>query len=64
MNKKNFTVTLQDNESHAQISVKLTWQTLRLSSKNPHSRISNECRLYTRRKTNLTTAIASGDWVC
>jgi hypothetical protein len=62
MNKKNFTVTLQDNESHAQISVKLTWQTLRLTFKNPHGRISRGCRLYTRRETNLTTAIASGEW--
>lgn len=63
LNKENGTVTLQDIESKALISVKLTGQTLRLTSKNPHSRISNEYRLYSRRETNLTTAIASADWV-
>jgi hypothetical protein len=63
LNKENGTVTLQDNESKALISVKLTGQTLKLTSKNPHSRISNEYRLYSRRETNLTTAIASEDWV-
>ena len=63
LNKENGTVTLQDSESKALINVKLTGQTLKLTSKNPHSRISNEYRLYSRRETNLTTAIASADWV-
>jgi len=63
MIKENGTLTLQDNESKALISVKLNGQILRLTSKNPYSRISNEYRLYTRREANLTTAIAGADWV-
>jgi len=63
MNQETGTVTLIDNESKAQISVKLTRENLQLRSKNPHSRISTEYRLYTRRKNNLTKVIASPDWV-
>ena len=63
MNKENGTVTLQDNQSKAQIGVKLTGQTLRLTSKNPHNRLSGEYRLYNRRETRLTTTIAGADWV-
>ena len=62
-NKEIGTVTLQDNECKAQIAVKLTGKTLSLQSKNPHSRLSNEYRLYTRRETQLTNAIANADWV-
>jgi len=63
MKKENGTVTLQDSESKAQIAATLAGQILRLTSKNPHSRISTEYRLYSRRETNLTEAIASADWV-
>ena len=63
MNKANGTALLQDNESKAQIGVKLTGKTLALTSKNPHSRLSTEYRLYTRRETNLTNAVATADWV-
>jgi hypothetical protein len=35
LNKENGTITLQDIDSKALISVKLTGQTLRLTSKNP-----------------------------
>ena len=62
LTKETGTVTLQDNESNAQISVKLTGKILALTSRNPPSRLSSEYRLYTRRETNLTSAIASADW--
>jgi len=63
MNKGNGTVTLQDNESKAQIGVIVAGQALRLTSKNPHGRLSTEYRIYTRRESNFTSAIASADWV-
>lgn len=63
LSKDNGTVMLQDNQTKAQINVKLAGQTLSLTSKNPHSRTSNEYRLYSRRENNLTAAIASADWV-
>jgi hypothetical protein len=61
MNKDTGTATLLNNQSKAQITVKLSGNTLALTSKNPHSRTSTEYRLYSRRETNLTSAIA--DWV-
>jgi hypothetical protein len=63
MNKGNGTVTLQDNETKAQIRVILAGQALRLISSNPHSRLSSEYRLYARRQSNVTSAIASAEWV-
>lgn len=63
LSKENGTVTLQDSQTKAQISVKLAGQILTLSSKNPHSRVTTEYRLHSRRETHLTAAIASADWV-
>ncbi len=62
LNKESGTLTLRDDQTKAQIDVKLAGQTLRLTSKNPHSRTSNEYRLHSRRENNLTAAIASAAW--
>ncbi len=63
MNKGNGTVTLQDNETKAQIRVILADQALRLISSNPHNRLSSEYRIYAKRQSNFTGAIATAEWV-
>ncbi len=63
MNQETGIVTSFDNKSKAQISVKPTHQRLLLTSKNPHSRISTEYRLYTRRETSFAKAVARADRV-
>lgn len=63
LNKDNGSVTLRDDQTKAQIDIKLTGSTLSLNAKNPHSRVSNEFRIHSRRETQLTSAIARADWV-
>jgi hypothetical protein len=54
---------LEDPNSKANIVVKLDEQVLRVTSKNPHHRLANEYRAYTKRESAFTNAIADSDLV-
>jgi hypothetical protein len=57
------TFTLEDPASNARIAVKLERQTLRVTSRNPHHRLANEYRVYSRRESAYTNSIAGSDLV-
>ena len=63
VNKEIGTFTLEDNGTKAKIAVKLVGQTLRLTSRNPHSRLASEYRAYTKREYALTNNIADSEIV-
>lgn len=55
--------TLEDLNSKARITVKLDGQALHMSSRNPHHRLANEYRTYTKRESALTDSIADSEIV-
>lgn len=57
------TFTLEDPNSKARIAVKLEGQTLRVTSRNPHDRLANEYRAYTKRESAFTNGIVDSDLV-
>jgi hypothetical protein len=54
------TFSFEDPSSKARIAVKLDGQVLKVTSRNPHYRLANEYRAYTKRESAFTSAIA--DW--
>jgi hypothetical protein len=63
MDKEAGTFTLEDNSSRAKIAVKLDGQILRLTSRNPHSRLASEYRAYAKRESALTSKIGESEIV-
>lgn len=63
MDKDAGTFTLEDPNSKARITVKLDGQTLHVTSRNPHHRLANEYRAYTKRESALTNSIADSEIV-
>lgn len=57
------TFSLEDPSSKARLAVKLEGATLRVTSRNPHHRLANEYRAYTKRETALTNGIANSELV-
>lgn len=57
------TFTLEDPNSKARIAVKLDGQILRVTSRNPHHRLANEYRVYSKRESAFTNSIAESDLI-
>jgi len=57
------TFTLEDPNSKARIAVKLDGQILRVTSRNPHHRLGNEYRVYSKRESAFTNSIADSEIV-
>jgi hypothetical protein len=57
------TFTLEDPNSKARVAVKLDGQVLRVTSRNPHHRLANEYRAYSKRESALTSGIADSELV-
>lgn len=57
------TFTLEDAGSKARLAVSVTDQLLHITSTNPHDRMSNEYRAYTKREVAFTEKLASAEWV-
>jgi hypothetical protein len=57
------TFTLEDPNSKARIAVKLDGQVLRVTSRNPHHRLGNEYRVYSKRESAFTKSIAESDLI-
>ena len=57
------TFTLEDPNSKARIAVKLDGQILRVTSRNPHHRLGNEYRVYSKRESAFTNSIAESDLI-
>ena len=55
--------TLEDPNSKARIAVKLDGQILRVTSRNPHHRLGNEYRVYSKRESAFTNSIAESDLI-
>jgi len=49
--------------SKARIAVKLDGQILRVTSRNPHHRLGNEYRVYSKRESAFTNSIAESDLI-
>ncbi|GEM_PF-1149278 len=63
MDKDAGTFTLEDPNSKSRIAVKLDGQALHVTSRNPHHRLANEYRAYTKRESALTNSIADSEIV-
>ena len=63
LDKNAGTFNLEDPGSKARVAVKIDGATLKVTSKNPHHRLANEYRTYTRRESALTSAISNSDLV-
>jgi outer membrane protein assembly factor BamE (lipoprotein component of BamABCDE complex) len=63
LDKEAGTFTLEDNGTRAKMMVKLEGQALRLTSRNPHSRLASEYRAYAKRESALTSRIAESEIV-
>ena len=57
------TFNLEDANSKARIAVKMEGQTLRVTSRNPHHRLANEYRAYSKRESAYTNSVANSDLV-
>jgi hypothetical protein len=57
------TFTLEDPNSKARVAVKLDGHVLRVTSRNPHHRLANEYRAYSRRESALTSSIVDSELV-
>ena len=55
--------TLEDPGSKARIAVELDGELLKLTSRNPHHRLANEYRTYTKRENALTDSIGDSEIV-
>jgi len=54
---------LEDPNSKASIVVRLEGQILRVTTKNPHNRLANEYRAYSKRESALTNGIVDSELV-
>src|SRR5581483_878804 len=63
MDKDAGTFTVEDPNSKSRIAVKLDGQALHVTSRNPHHRLANEYRAYTKRESALTNSIADSEIV-
>jgi outer membrane protein assembly factor BamE (lipoprotein component of BamABCDE complex) len=63
LDKEAGSFTLEDKGTRAKVMVKLDGQTLRLTSRNPHSRLSSEYRAYAKRESALTSRIVESEIV-
>ena len=63
LDKEAGTFTLEDNGSRAKIAVKIDGRTLRLTSRNPYSRLATEYRAYAKREYALTSRIADSEFI-
>jgi hypothetical protein len=63
MDKDTGTFTLEDSKSKVRINVKIDGQVLRVTSKNPHHRLANEYRAYSKRESALTNGIEDSELV-
>ena len=63
LNQEAGTFTLQDSGTRAKIFVRLEGRTLRLTSSNPHSRLTSEYRTYSKREYALTSRITESEFV-
>lgn len=57
------TFTLEDPNSKARIAIKLDGRILRVTSRNPHHRLANEYRVYSKRESAFTNSIAESDLI-
>ena len=57
------TFNLEDPRSKARLAVKLDGHVLKITSRNPHHRLANEYRAYSKRESALTNGIANSDLV-
>lgn len=57
------TFTLEDAGSKARLAVSVADDLLHVTSTNPHDRMSNEYRAYTKREVAFTERLASAEWV-
>ena len=57
------TFTLEDPSSKARIAIKLDGRILRVTSRNPHHRLGNEYRVYSKRESAFTNSIAESDLI-
>jgi hypothetical protein len=57
------TLTLEDPNSKARIAIKLDGRILRVTSRNPHHRLGNEYRVYSKRESAFTNSIAESDLI-
>jgi hypothetical protein len=63
MDKAAGSFNLEDPRSKARVSVKLDGHVLKLISRNPHHRLANEYRAYSKRESALTNGISNSDLV-
>ncbi|MBM4262245.1 MAG: hypothetical protein FJ145_12555 [Deltaproteobacteria bacterium] len=56
------TFTLEDAGSKARMAVSLADEFLQITSTNPHDRMSNEYRAYTKREVAFTERLAYAEW--
>jgi len=63
MDKDAGTFTLEDPNSKVRINVKIDGQVLRVTSRNPHHRLANEYRAYSKRESALTKGIVDSELV-
>jgi len=63
LDKSAGTFNLEDPNSKARIAVKLDGQILRVTSRNPHNRLGNEYRAYTKRESAFTNSIGDSEIV-
>lgn len=57
------TFTLEDAGSKARLAVSVADELLHITSTNPHDRMSNEYRAYTKREVAFTEKLSSAEWV-
>jgi hypothetical protein len=61
LDKESGMLRLEDPGSQAKITVKLEGSRLRMTSINPQDRLSKEYRIYTKRESALTSALATSN---
>jgi hypothetical protein len=63
LDKGGGTFTLEHAGSKARMAVSLSEQLLHVTSTNPHDRLSNEYRAYTKGEVTFTEKLANAEWV-
>ena len=54
--------TLEDGTSNARVVVKLENQTLHITSKNPHDRLTSEYRVFSKKERAFTNNVSAADF--
>jgi hypothetical protein len=63
VDKESGILRVEDPASQAKITIKLEGSRLRMTSINPHDRLSKEYRIFTRRESAFTAALAASNLV-